>query len=207
MIRRTPFIGILLVFVFTLFCGVARAADPPDASAPRASPRRRKPSTARPPAARWTGFSARPGRATSAVAASYLDLLGIPAASRDEQGPVLAQKLGFILERRRTLNLDKIPDVPEGDPAAKPPGTFVADTLYAGEEPVPITLKRAHFSDGVDRWLIAPTTVSMIPVIDAAYGPRPIGVKLPDSLTRTGLPRQRALAVARPRRRGDRSRT
>ena len=60
----------------------------------------------------------------------------------------------------------------------------MADTLYAGEEPVPIALKRIRFPDGVDRWLIAEKTVGLIPVVDAAYGPRPIGVRLPDSLTR-----------------------
>ncbi len=117
-------------------------------------------------------------------AAGYLDLRALPAASRDEAGPELAQKLGFVLERQRTLNTGKIPDVPEGDPAAKPPDTYVADTLYAGEEPVPIALKRVHFPDGVDRWLIAQTTVERIPIVDAAYGPRPIGVRLPTSLTR-----------------------
>jgi small-conductance mechanosensitive channel len=118
------------------------------------------------------------------VAADYLDLRGIAAASRDSEGPDLAQKLSYVLERQATLNLAKVPDVPEGDPTAKPPDTFVADTLYAGEEPVPIAVKREHFPDGVERWLIAEKTVELIPVVDAAYGPRPIGVRLPATLTR-----------------------
>ncbi len=118
------------------------------------------------------------------VAADYLDLRAIAASSRDTQGPTLAQKLAYVLERQSTLNLSKVPDVPEGDPTAKPPDTFVADTLYAGEEPVPIALKRIRFPDGVERWLIAEKTVGLIPVVDAAYGPRPIGVRLPESLTR-----------------------
>ena len=125
---------------------------------------------------------------------------GHPRRVARRAGPsIWRRSSGFILERQRTLNLDKIPDVPEGDPAAKPPGTFVADTLYAGEEPVPIALRRAHFSDGVDRWLIAPSTVALIPVIDAAYGPRPIGVQLPASLTQPDVPGQRALAMDRRR--------
>jgi small-conductance mechanosensitive channel len=118
------------------------------------------------------------------TAASYLDLRGIPATSRDELGPDLAQKLGFVLERRPTLDVGKIPDVAEGDPATKPPDTLLADTLYAGEEPVPIALQRVRFPDGVDRWLVAQATVQRIPIVDAAYGPRPIGVRLPTSLTR-----------------------
>jgi small-conductance mechanosensitive channel len=117
------------------------------------------------------------------VAADYLDLRSVPASSRDAQGPALAQKLSYVLLRRSTIDLSKVPDVAEGDPTAKPPDTFVADTLYAGEEPVPIALKRVRFPDGVDRWLIADKTVGLIPVVDAAYGPRPIGVKLPASLT------------------------
>ncbi len=195
MSRRTTPIGIFLAaFVafaalaaaatFGGLCGVARAAptleapdtadEPPAGDAlDRQTPRRT-----------MDGFLRESRNGNFRVAASYLDLMAIPAASRDEQGPDLAQKLGFVLERQATLHLDKIPDVAEGDPAAKPAGTFVADTLYAGEEPVPITLKRAHFSDGVDRWLIAPATVALIPVADAAYGPRPIGVSLPASLTR-----------------------
>jgi small-conductance mechanosensitive channel len=118
------------------------------------------------------------------MAANYLDLHALAPSSRDTEGPELAQKLSYVLERQPTLDLSKIPDDPTGGPNAKPPDTLVADTLYAGEEPVPIALKRERFPDGVDRWLIADKTVALIPVIDAAYGPRPIGVALPPSLTR-----------------------
>ncbi len=187
MSRRTTSIGILLITIFVLISGatgVAVAAPtivPPDASVEPASKDTVDRET---PRRTMDGFLRETKDGNFRLAASYLDLTGIAPASRDEEGPELAQKLGFVLERQPTLNLGKIPDEPEGDPAAKPPGTFVADTLYAGEEPVAITLKRAHFSDGVDRWLIAPSTVALIPVVDAAYGPRPIGVSLPASLTR-----------------------
>jgi small-conductance mechanosensitive channel len=117
------------------------------------------------------------------VGASYLDLRGIAESLRDRDGPELAQKLAYVLQRRPTLNLAKIPDLPEGDPTTSPPGTFVADTLYVNEHPVPIALTRVRFPDGVDRWLIARSTVDAIPMIDAAYGPRPIGVHIPASLT------------------------
>ena len=50
------------------------------------------------------------------VAADYLDLRALPASSRDAQGPALAQKLSYVLERQPTLDLSKVPDVPEGDP-------------------------------------------------------------------------------------------
>jgi small-conductance mechanosensitive channel len=180
-------IAILIATILALMVGLTGVADaapalePPDAGAEAASKETLDRET---PRRTMEGFLRETKDGNFRVAASYLDLTGIPSGSRDEEGPDLAQKLGFVLERQPTLNLAKIPDEPEGDPTAKPPGTFVADTLYAGEEPVPITLRRAHFSDGVDRWLIAPATVALIPVVDAAYGPRPIGVSLPASLTR-----------------------
>jgi small-conductance mechanosensitive channel len=117
------------------------------------------------------------------VAASYLDLRGLPPAIRDREGPTLAQKLAYVLEHQPALDLRKVPDAPEGDPSAKPPGTLVVDTLHAGEEPIPIVLARVRFPDGIDRWLIARTTVDLIPTMDAAYGPRPIGFYVPARLT------------------------
>jgi small-conductance mechanosensitive channel len=183
--RRATSVAIGLVAVLAIVVGAASrtaAAEPPsfgDASAEakdtldRETPRRT-----------LEGFLREAKEGNFRVAANYLDLRGIPAASRDSEGPDLAQKLSYVLERQATLNLSKVPDVPEGDPGAKPADTFVADTLYAGEEPVPIAVKRERFADGVERWLIADKTVGLIPVVDAAYGPRPIGVRLPASVTR-----------------------
>jgi small-conductance mechanosensitive channel len=118
------------------------------------------------------------------MAADYLDLRGIAPASRAARGPDLARKLAFILERQPTLDLSNVSDEPEGDRASKTPGEAVVDTIYAGEEPVPITLKREHFPDGVDRWLIDQKTVEHIGVLDAAYGISKINTRLPASLTR-----------------------
>jgi small-conductance mechanosensitive channel len=118
------------------------------------------------------------------AAAGYLDLRSVAAASRDHDGPDLAQKLAYILERRRSLSLQKIPDTPDGEPGTKNPALLVVDTLYASEDPVPIALERVRFVDGIDRWLIAPSTVAAIPALDAVYGPRPVGIPIPSSLTR-----------------------
>jgi small-conductance mechanosensitive channel len=117
------------------------------------------------------------------MAADYLDLRGIAPASRAARGPELARKLAFILERQPTLDLSNVPDEPEGDRTSKTPDEIVVDTIYAGEEPVPIALKREHFPDGVDRWLIEQKTVEHIGVLDAAYGINKIGTRLPASLT------------------------
>ncbi|MCL2449918.1 MAG: mechanosensitive ion channel family protein, partial [Polyangiaceae bacterium] len=118
------------------------------------------------------------------VAANYLDLRSIPEALRAKSGSSLAQKLGYVLLHQRRLDLTGLPDRPEGDADAQPQSTVVAGVLYAGEDPVTIALDRVRFPDGVDRWLIARTTVAAIPSLDAAFGPRPIGVPIPSSLTR-----------------------
>ena len=159
-----------------------------------------------------TGFLKAAKEGAFRLAAAFLDLQAIPATERDEQGPDLAQKLAYILERDPTLDLGKIPDEPApgapgapgapapgasapgapapgapggpGGPGAKTTDTFVVDTLYAGEEPVPIALQRRTFANGVERWLISTRTVALIPVLDAVYGPRPIGVRIPFALTR-----------------------
>ncbi len=187
MTRRTTPLGILLVAVLTLCTLIARlsaAAPSPEVPDAAPEPQVKEVVDRETPRRTMDGFLRETRAGNFQLAANYLDLTGLPAGSRDERGPDLAQKLGFVLERQRNLDLSKVPDTAEGDPTSKTPTTIVVETLYAGEEPVPITLRRAHFTDGVDRWLIAPTTVALIPVVDAAYGPRQLGVNLPDSLTR-----------------------
>jgi small-conductance mechanosensitive channel len=188
-LRRTPVATLVVCLALALATFVSQVAfaDPapptlePDASADTGSKEALDRQT---PRRTMDGFLREAKQGNFRIAASYLDLRGLAASSRDQDGPELAQKLGYVLERQSTLSLGKIPDVAEGDPAAKPPDTFVADTLYAGEEPVPIVLRRVRFPDGVDRWLIGESTVQRIPIVDAAYGPRPIGVRLPLSVTR-----------------------
>ncbi len=110
------------------------------------------------------------------LAASYLDLRSIPVEERDQDGPALAQKLAYFLQRQPSFDPSKLLDDPEGNAADR---TYVAAKLYAGEELVPIVLKREHFPDGVDRWLISEVTVELIPKIGAVAGPGPIVSRIP----------------------------
>ncbi|HEX4446473.1 MAG TPA: hypothetical protein VH044_07055, partial [Polyangiaceae bacterium] len=103
------------------------------------------------------------------VAASYLDLRTIPADSRDQEGPELARKLAYVLERQKDFDTARISDEPEGDATSH--GSYVAGRLYVGEELVPIVLERERFPDGLERWLIGEPTVSRIPRISAVSGP------------------------------------
>ncbi len=128
-----------------------------------ASPTAKEPLDRETPRRTVQGFLREARNGNFRVSADYLDLRAIPAATRNAEAPDLAQKLAYILQRQPTLDLSAVPDVPEGDP--KTPGLVVADTLYAGEEPVPIELKREHFPDSVDRWLIDQKTVELIPML------------------------------------------
>ncbi len=115
-------------------------------------------------------------------AASYLDLRAIPLDARDQEGPELAQKLAYFLQRQPTFDPASLMDDPEGDAADR--YSYVAAKLYAREEPVPIVLKRVRFPDGVDRWLVAESTVELIPRMVAVAGPRPIVTHIPERLRR-----------------------
>jgi small-conductance mechanosensitive channel len=134
-----------------------------------------------------TGFLKEGREGDFVVAASYLDLSGVAEPLRAQVGPMLAQKLAYVLERVSSLQVETIPDAPEGDPNAKPPFTYLADTIYVGEQPIRIVLERVRFADGINRWLIARSTVEAIPVLEAAYGPRPIAFPIPAALRRSTI--------------------
>lgn len=112
------------------------------------------------------------------LAASYLDLRGIPTPSREAEGPELAQKLAYVLERQTGFESANVSNEPEGDGQE----SYLAGRLYVGEELVPIVLKRERFPDGVERWLIGEPTVSRIPKISAVAGPRPVVQQIPQQL-------------------------
>ena len=113
------------------------------------------------------------------TAASYLDLRSIPLEARDAEGPELARKLAYVLERT-TFDPSRLSDEPEGDGS----DDYFAVRLYAGEEPVPVILDRERFPDGLERWLIGERTVVRIPRINAAAGPNSIVESLPQPLRR-----------------------
>ena len=157
--------------------------DPPGASS--AEPGSREALDRQTPRRTIEGFLKQAKDGDFRRAASYLDLRAIPVEARDQDGPALAQQLAYFLERQPSFDPSTLLDDDEregGDPGDR--GTYVAARLYAGEEPVPIVLKREHFPDGVDRWLIAESTVDLIPRIEAVAGPRPIVGHIPGQLRR-----------------------
>ncbi len=180
---------VIIILLAVVVCAVAFPAGAVSASPPSQAPASSEAADVRSkdtldretPRRTMEGFLKEGREGDYVVAASYLDLRGV--ADPDREGPALARKLAYVLERCPTLDVGRIPDDPAGDPNAKPGGNFVANVLYADEQPVPIALARVRFADGVDRWLIARSTVAAIPTLDAAYGPRPIGIAIPAALT------------------------
>jgi small-conductance mechanosensitive channel len=94
------------------------------------------------------------------TAAHCLDLRGEPDA---RGGPELAEELSYILYRRPSLDLTRVPD----DPTASS-GLVTVDTFSAGDRDVPLSLSRVRFKDGVFRWVISESTVTRIPELASA---------------------------------------
>ena len=184
--------SLLAVLLLATFCAIVGAAarawaapTPPTLEAPGASsaePGSRVALDRQTPRRTIEGFLNQARDGDFRRAASYLDLRSIPVDARDQEGPELAQKLAYFLQRQPSLDPSKLMDDPEVNPSDR--GTYVAAKLFAGEEPVPLILKREPFPDGVDRWLIAQSTVELIPKMDAVAGPRPIVGYIPGQLRR-----------------------
>ncbi len=162
--------------MLALFSPTARAAGPndglaPDSSLDRATPRRA-----------MEGFLSATGSGDHERAAHYLDLRAIPKAQQEAEGPDLAEKLGYVLAHTTHIDLAKVTDDPEAEPA-NGPEPVIAGTVYVEDDTVPIALSRLKFDDGGTRWVIARSTVTMIPVMYRAMAKSPLEDRVPYALT------------------------
>jgi MscS family membrane protein len=82
------------------------------------------------------------------TAAQALDLSQLPIDQRSERGPILAQQLLFVMQRRGWVYFQEIPNHPEG-----PPYTWHVDRDGR------IVLERVRLPDGKDAWLFSKRTV------------------------------------------------
>src|SRR5262245_4463023 len=89
--------------------------------------------------------------------ARALDLSSLSAEQRHQQGPILAQQLAFVLQRRGFVFRQEVPDRPDG-----PPYTWHADPHGR------LALERVRQADGKDAWLFTRLTVRNIPRMYAA---------------------------------------
>jgi MscS family membrane protein len=87
-------------------------------------------------------------------AAWCLDLSKIPQEERGEQGPLLARKLAFVMQRRGWVFLQEVPNHPNG-----PAFTWHADK--SGR----IVVERVRREGGKEAWLFSRKTVRNIPAM------------------------------------------
>jgi len=111
------------------------------------------------------------------LAANYLDLRAIPRANQAAEGPELARKFVYVLDRKKDVDISRLPDDAEAKEAT-------AGSIIVEDEPVPLSLTRVRFNDGVSRWVVSRATVSMIGPLYVAYGPSEWADRIPPSLTR-----------------------
>lgn len=168
----------LLILCAVLLWTVSAIAGPndglpkPAVTLDRATPRRA-----------FDGFHQAVHAADYLRAAHFLDLRSVPRNKQPTEGAALAQKLGYVLDRQLTVDVNSISDAPDG--GAGNQGLVVIGTIFVDDEPVPISLARVRFDDGVQRWIIARTTVTMIPELYKDYGARGWEDRLPRVLVTT----------------------
>lgn len=101
-------------------------------------------------------------------AAHFLDLRNIPRNKQSTEGTELARKLSYVIDRQLTIDVGTISDVVDGGAGSQ--ALVVVGTVFVDDEPVPISLARVRFDDGVSRWVVARTTVSMVPELYKEHG-------------------------------------
>jgi small-conductance mechanosensitive channel len=167
--------GVALALVLVLLARIALAAGPNDGIPPtpqldRTTPRRS-----------LEGFIRAGDGGHFEVAEQYLDLRAVPKARQSKDGPDLAEKLWYVVTHTDRFDLAKVPDDPALVPAKNAPAITVG-TLYLGEEPIPLSVSRELFDDGVERWVVARGTVAMAPALYASMGRFTWEDRVPDPL-------------------------
>jgi small-conductance mechanosensitive channel len=130
------------------------------------------------PLATVQGFQTTSHKGNYALAAHYLDLDGIPKEDQPKEGPRLARRLRYVLDRKLFLDLGAISKDAEGDPAR--PGYDTLGTIALEKQNVPIRVSRFRVS-GEPVWVFSPFTVKSIDQLYEAYGP-PLAEVLPEFL-------------------------
>ncbi|HJK89574.1 MAG: mechanosensitive ion channel protein MscS [Sandaracinus sp.] len=103
-------------------------------------------------------------------AAHVLDLRRVPEERRAEVGPLRARRLKAVLDQELWVELDRLPDTPDGALEEGETEVHVGDVRLEGQR-VPILLRRARLGGGERVWLLAPETVARIPELHEALGP------------------------------------
>jgi MscS family membrane protein len=107
-------------------------------------------------------------------AANYLDLQRLPEGKAQQEGPILAQQLNFVLASSLWIDLDELSDLPEGRTKdGLPPNRDLIGRIETPEGTVQILMQRVPRGDGVSIWKISSATVHQIPTLWEHFGPGP----------------------------------
>ena len=112
------------------------------------------------------------------LAAHDLALDWIPREKQPTEGPRLARRLRFVLDRKLFIDLGAISKDPQGDPAR--PGYDQLGTIPLAKQNIPIRVSKYEV-DGKPTWVFSTVTVRAVDALYDAYGP-PLGELLPEVL-------------------------
>ncbi|MGQ0503743.1 MAG: mechanosensitive ion channel family protein, partial [Myxococcaceae bacterium] len=127
------------------------------------------------PAASVQGFFDHAHNGNYAVAARYLNLDHTPKEKRLAEGPRLARRLRFVLDRKLFIDYSTLSHEESGDPADGKTETL--GTLQLKNAKQPIRLQRVPSEDGPG-WIFSDDTVRSIDRLYQEFGP-PLGETLP----------------------------
>jgi len=130
------------------------------------------------PLATAQGFMSSAHHGDYELAAYYLALDWVPRERQKAEGPRLARRLRFVLDRKLFLDLGAISKEPQGDPAR--PGYDQLGTIPLEKQNVPIRVSKYEV-DGKPTWVFSSITVKSIDLLYDAYGP-PLAEVLPEVL-------------------------
>lgn len=102
-------------------------------------------------------------------AAYYMDLSGIPRSQQQKQGPELAWKLKFVLDRTLWVDYELISDEPTGKPEDGARTDKIGE-IELGRRTVPVLMSRVWVGPDQYIWLISAQTVQQIPELYRVHG-------------------------------------
>lgn len=118
------------------------------------------------------------------LAAHYLYLDHVPRDQQAAEGPRLARRLRYVIDRKLWIDFSNISKEPEGDPTN--PKFDQLGVIPLGHTTQPIRVSRVSVGNGQWVWLFSKDTVRSIDKLYEAYGP-PLGERLPDGFYRNYL--------------------
>lgn len=170
---RTTLLSVFVFFALSgsAFAQVHRGLPPPDRPIDRSTPRR---------TVELFLSAARDGDLLRAAHA--LDLRRIAPRERAETGSRLARQLKAVLDRRIWVDLDALPDEPDGS-AEGEVRVVTLGNVPLGSVDVPVTVVRTSNGEGERLWLVSAETLARVPALYDVYGPSFIESRLPPVLT------------------------